>query len=83
MKKHFKLIAKSDAILVVNDTKNNIRGYIGGNTLMEMGLAFYLKKPIFLLNPISKKSPFYEEVMGMFPKILDNDLSKIKKWEKK
>jgi len=49
---HFELIEKSDAILVVNLEKNNIKNYIGGATFAEMMVAFYLGKKIFLLNPI-------------------------------
>ncbi len=77
MRKHFDEIVKGDALLVVNFKKKRMDGYIGGNVLMEMGMAFYLRKPIFLLNPISKKSPNYEEVMGVRPVILKDDLSKI------
>ena len=38
---HFNKVVWSDAILVTNYDKNNIKGYIGGNTLMEMGLASF------------------------------------------
>src|SRR5690348_4842751 len=41
---HFKKIEKSEAILVVNMEKNGIAGYIGGNTFLEIGIAFYLHK---------------------------------------
>src|SRR4030042_6967785 len=47
---HFDKVAWSDAILVANYDKNNVKGYIGGNTFMEMGVAFFLKKKIYLLN---------------------------------
>lgn len=77
MMKHFRAVEKGDAILVVNLKKKGMDGYIGGNVLMEMGLAFYLGKPIFLLNPISKKSPLYEEVMGVVPKVLGGEFSKL------
>lgn len=77
MQQHFELIAKSDAILVVNEEKNGMAGYIGGNTLMEMGLAFYLKKKIYLLNLIPEIS-YKEEVIGMTPIILNGDLQSIK-----
>lgn len=73
---HFKKIAESDAVLIANYTKNNIENYIGPNTLMEMGLAFYLNKPIYLLNPIPQIS-YREEILGVKPIILDGDLSKI------
>ena len=77
MRQHFDLIAKSDAVLIVNEEKNNIVGYIGGNTLMEMGLAFYLDRKIYLLNPIPEIS-YKEEVIGMKPIILHGRLESIK-----
>ena len=43
LRKCFDLVAESDAILVLNYTKNGIDGYIGTSTLMETALAFYLK----------------------------------------
>ncbi len=67
---HFKTIAKSDAILVVNETKHGQLGYIGANVLMEMAVAFYLKKPIFLLHPFSPTSPFVDEIRGMQPVVV-------------
>jgi hypothetical protein len=69
MRRHFEKVASSDAILVLNYDKNNIRGYIGPNTLMEMGLAFFLKKKIYLLNQIPEL-PYKEEVLGMKPVII-------------
>ena len=73
---HFDKVACSDAILVLNYDKNNIKGYIGGNTLMEMGLAFFLKKKIYLFNNIPKLS-YKEEILGVRPFVLEGDLSKI------
>lgn len=74
---HFKEIEKGDTILVANYDKNEIPGYIGGNTLMEMALALYLKKPIYLLNPIPEM-PYREEIIGMRPVILSGDLTQVK-----
>jgi len=73
---HFEKVARSDAILVANYDKNDVKGYIGGNTLMEMGLAFFLKKKIYLLNQIPELS-YKEEILGVRPIILNGDLSKI------
>ncbi len=73
---HFEKVARSDAILVANYDKNDVKGYIGGNTLMEMGLAFFLKKKIYLLNQIPELS-YKEEILGVRPVILNGDLSKI------
>ncbi len=80
MKNHFRKIAQSDAILVINYEKNGIKGYIGGNTLMEMGVAFYLRKPIYILNPIDEKNILKEEIYGMLPVFLDGELKNIIKY---
>ena len=77
MHKHFEEIKKADAILVINLKKKGVEGYIGGNVLMEMGLAFYLKKSIYLWQEISKISPNYEEVVGMQPIVISENLGKI------
>ena len=74
---HFDKIDWGDAVLILNYNKNNIKGYVGGNTLMEIGIAFFLKKKIFLLNPIPEIS-YKEEMFGTKPIILNGDLSKIK-----
>lgn len=77
MNGHFKKVVESDAILVVNQEKKGIRGYIGGNVLMEMAIAFHYKKPIYLWNPIDHTSPFEEEIKGMNAIVIDQELSKI------
>jgi nucleoside 2-deoxyribosyltransferase len=76
IKEHFKKEQWADAILVANYDKNGIKGYVGGNTLMEMGVAFFLKKPIYLLNEIPEVS-YKEEIVGMFPIVLKDNLTKI------
>jgi len=73
---HFDKVVWSDAILVANYDKNNIKGYIGGNALMEMGLAFFFKKKIYLLNDIPELS-YKEEILGLKPVVINGDLSKI------
>lgn len=77
IKKHLEKIKKSDAILVVNEDKNDIKNYVGGNTFLEMGFAFALNKPIFVKNPIPDID-YKDEILGMLPVVLDGDLSKIK-----
>lgn len=52
MKMHFKKIEWADIVLVYNKMKNGVDGYIGSNTLIEMGVAFYLKKKIALVSDI-------------------------------
>ena len=65
-----------DAILVANYDKKGVKGYIGGNTLMEMGLAFFLKKKVYLLNEVPEL-PYKEEILGVKPIILNDNLTKI------
>lgn len=76
--KHFEKIEWSEAILVLNYDKNGITGYVGANTLIEMGLALYLNKPIYLLNQIPEIN-YKEEILGMKPILINQDLSKLKK----
>jgi len=74
---YFKEIKNSDAILVVNEDRNGIKNYIGGNSLIEIAFAHILGKKIFLLNAIPKIS-YSDEIMAMKPTILNGDLDKIK-----
>lgn len=76
MRLHFNKIEWCDAVLIVNYDKNSIQNYIGANTLLEMGLAFHLHKKIFLLNTIPEMN-YKEEVLGMKPIIIYEDLKKI------
>jgi len=73
---HFDKVKWADVVLVTNYDKNNIPGYIGGNTLMEMGVAFFLKKPIYLLKKIPDIS-YKEEVLGVKPIVINDDFSLI------
>ncbi len=75
--RHFDKIVWADAILVLNYDKKEIKGYVGGNTLMEIGLAFFLKKKIYLLNDVPDLS-YKEEVLGVMPIIINGNLAKIK-----
>ena len=77
MRMHFQKVLEGDAILVLNYEKRGVEGYIGGNVLMEMGIAFHYKKPIYILNPVQETLPIYEEIMGMQPTVLDGDLDKL------
>lgn len=70
MRAHFEEIKKGDAILVLNEEKNGKANYIGGNVLMEMAIAFYLNKPIFILNEIPIESAYLEEIIGLNPILL-------------
>ena len=76
IKRHFEKVAGADAILVLNHDKKGIVGYIGANTLMEMGLALHLGKRIYLLNQIPEIS-YREEILGMKPKVINGDFAQI------
>ena len=79
MRRCFDLVAQSDAILVLNLERKGINGYIGTSTLMEIGLAYYLKKKIYLYSDV----PHWDEVRWaheitiMQPTIIHGDLKKI------
>ncbi len=74
---HFKKIEKSDAILVANYSKNGVVGYVGGNTFLEMGIAYYLGKQIYFLNPIPAMEFSELEMHAMRPTVLNGDISKL------
>lgn len=74
---HFEKIEWCDAIIVLNYEKNGVKDYVGANTLIEMGIAQYLKKKIYLLNSIPEIS-YKEEILGMKPIVIYEDFKKIK-----
>jgi len=77
MKLHQTKIKQNDAILVLNFKKGNYENYIGGATFMEIVKAWELKKKIFMMNKPPKCS-FTDEITGINPIILNQDLSLIK-----
>lgn len=78
MRSHFAEEEKSDAILVVNNKKNEIENYIGGNVLIEMAIAFYLGKKLFILNGLPEESAYIEEIKGMLPVVLGGNLDALR-----
>ena len=79
VKDHFKKVIESDGILVTNFEKNGTKGYIGGNVLMEMTIAFHYKKPIFIYNEIQEDLNIKEEIYGMNPVFINSNLEVIRK----
>lgn len=77
MNDHFRKIMGSDAIFVFNKKKNGIEGYIGGNVLMEMTIAYHYKKPIFIYDDIPDKLNIAEEVYGLNSIFINKDLELI------
>lgn len=74
---NFEKIATSDSILVVNNEKNGIQGYIGANVLMEIAIAYYFKKKIFVWNPIEEKALYKEELLAFGAEFINKELTKI------
>ena len=74
MNGHFDKVEAGDVCLVVNDEKNGVSNYIGGNVLMEMTLAYRAGKPIVILNEIPTDSSFAEEIFGVDPIVLHGNL---------
>lgn len=73
---HFAKIDTSDAILVVNDEKNGVANYIGGNTLMEMTYAYAHGLEVFVLGDVPDVS-FRDEIRGMQPIVLGGNLDRL------
>lgn len=76
IREHFKKIEKSDAILVLNYDKKGTANYIGGNTFLEIGLAYWLGKKLFLLHPIPDMD-YITELHAMQPIVIDGKLDRL------
>ena len=76
IKGYYNKIKDSEAILVVNKEKKGVKGYVGGNSFLEIGFAFVLNKKIFLLNEIPDMN-YKDEIEAMSPIVLNGDLKKI------
>ena len=78
IKDYYKKILQSEAVLIINYEKRNIQGYIGGNTLMEMGFAFVNNRDIFMVNQIPDLQ-YKAEIESMKPIIIGEGFKKINK----
>ncbi len=76
IRRYWNIMQNSDAVLVVNFDKKGIKGYIGGNSFLEMGFAHVLNKKIYLLNDIPDMG-YKDEIEAMQPIILNGELNKI------
>lgn len=70
-------ILANDAILVLNYDKGGQANYVGGAAFLEMFKAWELQKKIFLMNPVPENI-LKDEILGMQPTIIAEDLSKVK-----
>lgn len=79
MRKNFDQLASQDAVLIFNKKKNNIFGYMGVSMLMELALAYFLNKKIFILYDIPHFNDhrWAHEVMIMQPTFLQGDILRI------
>ena len=79
MRRNFHQVADCDAVLVLNYKRNGVEGYIGVSALLEMGVAHYLGKKIFLIQhtPDFNEARWAHEVAIMQPTIIKGDLTKI------
>ncbi len=75
---HFNRIinADTDAILVINNPKDNIKNYIGPNTFAEIAFAFFYNKKIYLLNDIYE--PYKDELEAWNVIPIHNNLDNLK-----
>lgn len=78
IKWYYDAIVGSEAILVLNFDKREVKNYIGGNTLMEIGFAHVNDKKIFLLNPVPEEVSYVDEIKAMVDSILEDDLGLIR-----
>lgn len=65
-------VEKCDCLLILNYSHRGYNYYVGGNAFLEMVLAFYLHKPIYLLNDIPKNMPYTEEIKALEPIIIES-----------
>ena len=74
---YYEKIKTADAVLIVNETKNGIKDYIGGNAFLELGYGHALRKKVYILNGIPDMI-YTDEILAIQPLILKGDLNKIK-----
>ena len=76
MKIHFNKIKNSEAIVIFNYDKKNIKNYIGPSSFLEMGVAFSEGKKVFTINPIPQEN-HHDELVAINPVCLYGDLTKL------
>ena len=77
IREFWNLIQGGDAVLVLNYDKGGVKNYIGGNTLLEMSMAYLLKQKIYLLNPVPEIEYYKDEIEAMKPIVIQGDLRNI------
>lgn len=74
---HMDKIKTSDVVLLCNYSKNGIKNYIGANTFMEAGLAYYFHKPIYALYPLPHQDYIRDEIQAMDITVINGNLNHI------
>ena len=74
---YYSKIVESEAVLIANYEKRGVAGYIGGNTLLEIGFAYVNNKDIFMVNS-APDLQYKAEIEAMHPIVIGSDLGKIK-----
>ena len=74
---HYHKIEQSDAILVLNLEKHGVDGYVGTATALEIGVAYYLYKKIFVYQAVLPDSPVAEELDVFSAVVIEKDLTRI------
>jgi hypothetical protein len=75
--KDFKLLERSDSILLCNFKNKNIVNNISSKLLMYASVAFYLNKKIYILYGLPKKKNL-EEITNLEPTCLEGNLKNLK-----
>jgi len=76
IRKYYEKIKDADVCLTVNERKNEVENYIGGNSLIEMAFAHVLNKPNFILNGVPDVS-YRDEIIAMQPVVLNGNLDEL------
>jgi nucleoside 2-deoxyribosyltransferase len=72
MKGMYDQIKKCDTVLVVNDLpRGTMKGYIGPNSFLQLGLGMALGKSLFALEKWDENLPYNEELNAMGISLLD------------
>jgi hypothetical protein len=60
-------VERCDVLLILNYDHRGYANYVGGNSFLEMVVAFFLGRPIFLLHNIPENMPYSEEIKALEP----------------
>jgi nucleoside 2-deoxyribosyltransferase len=69
-RQNIELVEQCDCLLILNYDHRGIQNYVGGNSFLEMVIAFYLRKPIYLLKDIPLRMSYTEEIKAFYPKVV-------------